>query len=68
VVGKHFAAFRFAGSGLRCRCHPDHFGYDVSCVGSEDVAGIGWLPKLPEWQQKLRELQAVRTTVLLHAR
>jgi hypothetical protein len=41
---------------------------DVSCVGGEDVAGVGWLPKLPEGRPKLRELQAVRPTVLLHAR
>jgi hypothetical protein len=64
---KHFAAFRFGGSGLGCRCHTDHLGDDVSCVGGEDVAGVGWLPKLPEWQQKLRELQAFRPTVVLHA-
>jgi hypothetical protein len=65
---KHFAAFCLAGSGLRCRCHPDHLGDDISCVGGEDVAGVGWLPKLPEGRPKLRELQAVRPTVLLHAR
>jgi hypothetical protein len=67
LVGKHFATFRVAGHNLCYRCHTDHVD-DISCIGSKDVAGIGWLPELPEGQPKLRELQAVHPTVVLHAR
>jgi hypothetical protein len=66
LVGKHFAAFRFAGRNLCCRCRAYHVG-NISCVGSKDVADIGWLPELPEGQPKLRELQAVHPTFLLPA-
>jgi hypothetical protein len=68
VVGKPFAALCFAGSSLRCWCDPDHLRDDVSCVRGEDIAGVGWLPKFPKWQQKLCELQAIHSTVLLHGR
>ena len=38
------------------------------CLGSEDVPVVGWVPELPEWQPKLRELHAVYRTVLLQER
>jgi hypothetical protein len=63
-----FAAFPFAGGNLRCRCYTDHLSDDVSCLGSEDVAGVCWLPELAEGQPELRELQAVHPTVVLQAR
>ena len=68
MVDKYFAAFRFAGRNMCCR-YPDHLGDDISCcLGSEDVPVVGWVPELPEWQPKLRELHAVYRTVLLQER
>jgi hypothetical protein len=68
VVDEHFAALRFAGRNLRCRCHTNHLSDDISCLGSKDVTGVCWLPELTERQPKLRELQAVHPTVLLQTR
>jgi hypothetical protein len=68
VVDEHFAAFRLAGRHLCCRCHTYHLGDDTSFLCSEDVAVVSRVPKLPERQPKLRELQAVHRTFLLQER
>jgi hypothetical protein len=50
------------------RRHASYFRGDTSSLGSDNVKSVGWLSEPPEGQPKLRQLQTVRTAILLHAR